>query len=601
MLESVSIDDEALARAQDFTSGCDCATYRLLVFDGADQFLGQVPACLSQSADGNNDKRLFLALLDAVNEAARVELVPSAQPELILASKSAGASLPTVTILSPTSGEEIGSRLLVQWAGQDADPGDVLVYTVSYTPDNGSNWQVLADQVRVTTLDLSTRGLIGGDSCRIRIAVSDGLHIAEALSAPFLLARHPPSAAILFETSRGLSGPIAQAFASFGETVVLHGRGYDDEDGSLRDASMSWQILTPNPFLPVITANGSRYEMRDLTPGTYAIQLTAVDVDANSVQVTAYLIVEPKYLQTSTLPINLDGVADDAAYEEDTHPIQWTYADGSRIAARMVIQGSALYVAITGLTNGVNDRQFAAVCIDPNDSGDLRPQSNDLRFQVFADGEIAIYSGDGSTFAREATPNGLQARVSRGSETWSAELAIELSRLVGWVDLARFSIGHYHRHFSGDDTLWPQPCGWDVPTSWGRCGRGLNPNDPIDVDGDGLPDGWETEYFGGTDRDGTGDFDGDGRLDRDEWVDGFHPANPGLRQALTILANPDGSRLLTWNSQEGRSYTILRAVNMEGFIPIATAIPSAGQQTTWLDAETVSGLVVYRLKVEYWR
>jgi len=39
----------------------------------------------------------------------------------------------------------------------------------------------------------------------------------------------------------------------------------------------------------------------------------------------------------------------------------------------------------------------------------------------------------------------------------------------------------------------------------------------VDSDGDGLPDYWEIFYFGDLSRDGSGDFDGDGILDKFEW------------------------------------------------------------------------------------
>ena len=55
----------------------------------------------------------------------------------------------------------------------------------------------------------------------------------------------------------------------------------------------------------------------------------------------------------------------------------------------------------------------------------------------------------------------------------------------------------------------------------------------IDSDGDGLPDYWETFYFGDLSRDGTGDFDGDGILDKFEWQARTNPAvDDTVRQAL---------------------------------------------------------------------
>ncbi len=45
----------------------------------------------------------------------------------------------------------------------------------------------------------------------------------------------------------------------------------------------------------------------------------------------------------------------------------------------------------------------------------------------------------------------------------------------------------------------------------------------VDTDRDGLADAWEMENFGALSRDGTGDLDGDGVCDRDEYLKGCHP------------------------------------------------------------------------------
>jgi hypothetical protein len=55
-------------------------------------------------------------------------------------------------------------------------------------------------------------------------------------------------------------------------------------------------------------------------------------------------------------------------------------------------------------------------------------------------------------------------------------------------------------------------------------------SDPLDAashggdsDGDGLPDGWEREFFGNLTHDGTLNSDGDGLSDAQEWELGSHP------------------------------------------------------------------------------
>jgi hypothetical protein len=46
-----------------------------------------------------------------------------------------------------------------------------------------------------------------------------------------------------------------------------------------------------------------------------------------------------------------------------------------------------------------------------------------------------------------------------------------------------------------------------------------------DSDGDGMPDWWEMQYFGNLDRDGNGDWDGDGLSDLEEYEHDTDPTN----------------------------------------------------------------------------
>lgn len=62
------------------------------------------------------------------------------------------------------------------------------------------------------------------------------------------------------------------------------------------------------------------------------------------------------------------------------------------------------------------------------------------------------------------------------------------------------------------------------------------PND--DRDGDGMSDTWEREHFGDLSRDGTGDYDGDGILDRDEFLRDSDPTVAEVAPAEPQLDSP---------------------------------------------------------------
>jgi len=60
-----------------------------------------------------------------------------------------------------------------------------------------------------------------------------------------------------------------------------------------------------------------------------------------------------------------------------------------------------------------------------------------------------------------------------------------------------------------------------------------------DSDNDGIPDDWEMQYFGSLDRDGTGDFDGDGISDLDEYLNGTDPASSNAPSIPNIVSPQD--------------------------------------------------------------
>ena len=69
--------------------------------------------------------------------------------------------------------------------------------------------------------------------------------------------------------------------------------------------------------------------------------------------------------------------------------------------------------------------------------------------------------------------------------------------------------------------------------------------DKNDTDLDGMDDAWERYHFGTLDRDGTGDFDGDGILDIDEFKNGTDPKESNAPSAPVIHAPLPGTSVET--------------------------------------------------------
>jgi hypothetical protein len=132
----------------------------------------------------------------------------------------------------------------------------------------------------------------------------------------------------------------------------------------------------------------------------------------------------------------------------------------------------------------------------------------------------------------------------------------------------------------------------------------------LDTDGDGMPNGWMTNYFGhatGLESDlsrAQDDFDGDGANNLAEYQAGTNPRDPAsyLRIDSFTGGGTNGVRV-AWGSVSNRLYSVQRAGSLiEGdsnFTNLAQHILSTPPQNIYLDVTvTNAAQVYYRIKVE---
>lgn len=92
------------------------------------------------------------------------------------------------------------------------------------------------------------------------------------------------------------------------------------------------------------------------------------------------------------------------------------------------------------------------------------------------------------------------------------------------------------------------------------------PGVPGDINGNGIRDQWEMDWFGAiTNVNDQTDFDGDGLSDYREYLSKTNPKNPASCLAITLFGVQDpvtGGVTLQWYSIVGRTYRIERATDL---------------------------------------
>ena len=79
-----------------------------------------------------------------------------------------------------------------------------------------------------------------------------------------------------------------------------------------------------------------------------------------------------------------------------------------------------------------------------------------------------------------------------------------------------------------------------------------------DTDGDGLPDGWEADYFASSVAAVAGyDFDGDGQSNIEEYIAGTNPTNAASLFKVTQVVHDPAGTIIQWISVTGRVYSVL--------------------------------------------
>ncbi|MDH5327841.1 MAG: hypothetical protein OEZ68_18160 [Gammaproteobacteria bacterium] len=148
-----------------------------------------------------------------------------------------------------------------------------------------------------------------------------------------------------------------------------------------------------------------------------------------------------------------------------------------------------------------------------------------------------------------------------------------------------------------------------------RTAVAITVNPAWDTDGDGMDDDWEREHFGDLSRDGTGDFDGDGISDLEEYLSGFNPTlipptspsgfsgAPGNAEiTLSWFTDPTASYNLYWSNTPGVTknsnliagvaspYVHTALLNDQTYYYAISAVGAGGESALSVELSVTTGL-----------
>jgi hypothetical protein len=126
-----------------------------------------------------------------------------------------------------------------------------------------------------------------------------------------------------------------------------------------------------------------------------------------------------------------------------------------------------------------------------------------------------------------------------------------------------------------------------------------------DANTNGIPDVWETQYFGSTtNTEGAAgaDWDKDGLSNYGEWMAGTDPTNSTSAFRFTnVVQNVGAGMVLRWSSESNRYYTVKLSTNLQSdpFNDVLTnRVPANPPVNVYTDAVERSGGAFYKVMVE---
>ncbi len=272
-----NIDDFMFApgfKLQNSTQG----TASVRFYDDKGTILGEFGFDLQFTDLEGNDRDVapFSLIIPEVSGATNITLVYN---DTVIDSIIKTDNPPTVTVTSPTSGEQWGAsgNQLITWSASDPD-GDDLTFSLFYSSDGGLTWTTIAQGLKnVFSYEIDSSLLSSSNESMIRVVATDGFNTVANESALFSVASRPPTVMIL--------SPDATTNYSTSNLISFQATAFDSAGNPLADNQTYWKVDGE------LLGMGTEFWER-LPEGSHVITFGAVDAKGRESTTSVTIVVK---------------------------------------------------------------------------------------------------------------------------------------------------------------------------------------------------------------------------------------------------------------------------------------------------------------------